>query len=127
MVVDDSVDARTILSIYLSRTGYQVVTAASAEDCLAKLRHHRVDAVILDATMPGGGGEHVLRTLASGAAAGAKAPVGALIVYTAHPDVLSREKALQLGASDYLVKGGDLLPLLTTLVRHLNPGAQPAL
>ena len=127
MVVDDSVDARTILSIYLSRTGYQVVTAASAEDCLAKLRHHRVDAVILDATMPGGGGEHVLRVLGSSGAAGTTAPCGALIVYTAHPDVLSREKALQLGASDYLVKGGDLLPLLTMLVRHLNPSAQPAL
>ena len=124
MVVDDSVDARTILSIYLSRTGYQVVTAASAEDCLAKLRHHRVDAVVLDATMPGGGGEHVLRVLASTPTAGDRAP--AIIVYTAHPDTLSRERARQLGASDYLVKGGDLLPLLTALVRHLNPAAPAA-
>ncbi len=124
MVVDDSVDARTILSIYLSRTGYQVVTAASAEDCLAKLRHHRVDAVILDATMPGGGGEHVLRVLASGPVTGERPP--AIIVYTAHPETLSREKARQLGATDYLVKGGDLLPLLTTLVRHLNPSAPAA-
>jgi CheY-like chemotaxis protein len=124
MVVDDSVDARTILSIYLSRTGYQVVTAASAEDCLAKLRHHRVDAVVLDATMPGGGGEHVLRVLASSRTAGERAP--AIIVYTAHPETLSRERAHQLGASDYLVKGGDLLPLLTALVRHLNPAAPAA-
>ncbi len=125
MVVDDSADARTILSIYLSRTGYQVVTAASAEDCLAKLRHHRVDAVVLDATMPGGGGEHVLRVLASGAVPGQKAP--AIIVYTAHPEILGRDKARQLGASDYLVKGGDLLPLLTALVRHLNPSTPSAL
>jgi CheY-like chemotaxis protein len=125
MVVDDSADARTILSIYLSRTGYQVVTAASAEDCLAKLRHHRVDAVVLDATMPGGGGEHVLRVLASSAVPGQKAP--AIIVYTAHPEILGRDKARQLGASDYLVKGGDLLPLLTALVRHLNPTTPAAL
>jgi CheY-like chemotaxis protein len=125
MVVDDSADARTILSIYLSRTGYQVVTAASAEDCLAKLRHHRVDAVVLDATMPGGGGEHVLRVLSSGVAPGRKAP--AIIVYTAHPEILGRDKARQLGASDYLVKGGDLLPLLTALVRHLNPSTPAAL
>jgi chemotaxis family two-component system response regulator PixH len=125
MVVDDSADARTILSIYLSRTGYQVVTAASAEDCLAKLRHHRVDAVVLDATMPGGGGEHVLRVLSSGLVPGQKAP--AIIVYTAHPEILDRDKARQLGASDYLVKGGDLLPLLTALVRHLNPSTPAAL
>lgn len=125
MVVDDSVDARTILSIYLSRTGYQVVTAASAEDCLAKLRHHTVDAIVLDATMPGGGAEHFLRVVHSDPAYRERASVP-VIIYTAHPDSMSRERARQLGATDYLVKGGDLLPLLTTLVRHLNPGAATA-
>jgi CheY-like chemotaxis protein/uncharacterized coiled-coil protein SlyX len=125
MVVDDSVDARTILSIYLSRTGYQVVTAASAEDCLAKLRHHTVDAIVLDATMPGGGAEHFLRIVHSDPAYRERASVP-VIIYTAHPESMSRERARQLGATDYLVKGGDLLPLLTTLVRHLNPGAAAA-
>jgi CheY-like chemotaxis protein len=120
MVVDDSVDARTILSIYLSRTGYQVVTAASAEDCLAKLRHHTVDAIVLDATMPGGGAEHFLRVVHSDPAYRDRASVP-VIIYTAHPETMSRDRARQLGAADYLVKGGDLLPLLTTLVRHLNP------
>jgi len=121
MVVDDSVDARTILSIYLSRTGYQVVTAASAEDCLAKLRHHTVDAIILDATMPGGGAEHFLRVVHSDPTYHDRARVP-VIIYTAHPETMTRDRARQLGATDYLVKGGDLLPLLTTLVRHLNPG-----
>lgn len=125
MVVDDSVDARTILSIYLSRTGYQVVTAASAEDCLAKLRHHTIDAIILDATMPGGGAEHFLRVVHSDPAYRDRASIP-VIIYTAHPESMSRERARQLGATDYLVKGGDLLPLLTTLVRHLNPGAATA-
>jgi CheY-like chemotaxis protein len=125
MVVDDSVDARTILSIYLSRTGYQVVTAASAEDCLAKLRHHTVDAIVLDATMPGGGAEHFLRVVHSDPAYRDRARVP-VIIYTAHPDSMSRDRARQLGATDYLVKGGDLLPLLTILVRHLNPGGAVA-
>jgi CheY-like chemotaxis protein len=125
MVVDDSVDARTILSIYLSRTGYQVVTAASAEDCLAKLRHHTIDAIVLDATMPGGGAEHFLRVVHSDPAYRQQAAVP-VIIYTAHPESMTRERARQLGATDYLVKGGDLLPLLTTLVRHLNPGAATA-
>jgi len=125
MVVDDSVDARTILSIYLSRTGYQVVTAASAEDCLAKLRHHTIDAIILDATMPGGGAEHFLRVVHSDPTYRDRAGIP-VIVYTGHPEAMTRERARQLGATDYLVKGGDLLPLLTTLVRHLNPGAAAA-
>lgn len=125
MVVDDSVDARTILSIYLSRTGYQVVTAASAEDCLAKLRHHAIDAIILDATMPGGGAEHFLRVVHGDPTYRDRAGIP-VIVYTGHPEAMTRERARQLGATDYLVKGGDLLPLLTTLVRHLNPGAAAA-
>jgi CheY-like chemotaxis protein len=125
MVVDDSVDARTILSIYLSRTGYQVVTAASAEDCLAKLRHHTIDAIVLDATMPGGGAEHFLRVVHSDPAYRDRARVP-VIIYTAHPESMTRDRARQLGASDYLVKGGDLLPLLTTLVRHLNPAGAEA-
>jgi CheY-like chemotaxis protein len=125
MVVDDSVDARTILSIYLSRTGYQVVTAASAEDCLAKLRHHSVDAIVLDATMPGGGAEHFLRVVHSDPAYRDRARVP-VIIYTAHPETMTRDRARQLGAADYLLKGGDLLPLLTTLVRHLNPGGTEA-
>jgi DNA-binding response OmpR family regulator len=49
-----------------------------------------------------------------------------VIIYTAHPEAMSRERARQLGATDYLVKGGDLLPLLTTLVRHLSPGTATA-
>lgn len=125
MVVDDSADARTILSIYLSRTGYQVVTASSAEDCLAKLRHHTIDAIVLDATMPGGGAEHFLRIVHSDPAYRERARIP-VIIYTAHPESMTRERAHQLGATDYLVKGGDLLPLLTTLVRHLNPGAATA-
>lgn len=125
MVVDDSADARTVLSIYLSRTGYQVVTASSAEDCLAKLRHHNIDAVVLDATMPGGGGEHFLRVLHGEQAYRDRAGIP-VIVYTAHPETLSRERARDLGAADYLIKGGDMLPLLTTLVRHLTPEAAPA-
>jgi CheY-like chemotaxis protein len=117
MVVDDSADARTILSIYLSKTGYQVVTAASAEDCLAKLRHHNVDAVILDSSMPGGGGAHVCRVLRDDPMYRGPQELP-IIVYTAHPDAFSREEAAGLGASDYVIKSGDMLPLITSLVRH---------
>lgn len=117
MVVDDSADARTILSIYLSKTGYNVVTAASAEDCLAKLRHHVVDAVVLDARMPGADGGHVCRTLREDRTFTRWRDLP-IIVYTAYPDECSRAVADAWGATDYVVKGGDMLPLITALVRH---------
>ena len=116
LVVDDAPDARTILSIYLSKTGYQVVTAGSAEDCLTKLLHHDVDAVVLEACLPGAGGGHICEVIRkeNGFASKRNVPV---IVYTAHPERCGRETAGQWGVADYLVKGGDMLPLLTSLVR----------
>ena len=122
MVVDDSADARTILSIYLSRAGYNVVAATSAEDCLARLRHHSVDAIVLDARMPGADGSHVCRMLQEdvGLARFRDLPV---IVYTAYPDEYPRAVVEKWGATEYLVKGGDMLPLITALVRHTGVDA----
>ena len=121
MVVDDVPDSRTVLSIYLSKTGYQVVTAASAEDCLSKLRYHDVDAVILDASMPGGTGAHVCQVLRQDPAYARHADL-AVIVYTGYPAEFSPALVREWGATDYVVKGGDMLPLITALVRHTDPG-----
>ncbi len=119
MVVDDATDARTILSLYLSRTGFQVVTAASAEDCLAKLRHHAVDAIVLDASLPGADGGHVCRVLRSESDFESKrrTPV---IIYTGYPDEYTRTLANQWKADDYVVKGGDMLALMSSLLRHTS-------
>ncbi len=123
LVVDDVPDARMILSVYLSKTGYQVVTAASAEDCLAKLLHHDVDAIVLDVRMPGADGRHVCRVLAEDPAYVGKRGTP-IIVYTGYPEEYGREEVLAWGASDYVVKGGDMLPLITALVRHTQPFAE---
>jgi len=120
MVVDDVADARLVLSLYLSKTGYQVVTAASAEDCLAKLLHHDVDAVILDARLPGADAGHVLRVMAEDPAYASKRGLP-VIVYTGYPEEFPREKVLAWGAADYVVKSGDLLPLVSSLVRLTEP------
>ena len=120
LVVDDAADALTVLSIYLSKTGYQVVTATSAEDALAKLRHHDVDAVVLDAKMPGADGSHLCRVLHDdpGYAGKRELPI---IVYTGYPEDFPPEVRAEWQAADYVVKGGDMLPLITALVRHTTP------
>jgi CheY-like chemotaxis protein len=117
MVVDDLPDARKILSIYLSRTGYHVVSASTAEDCLAKLRHHDVDAIVLDANMPGGGGAQVCRLVRTDPTYAAKRDMP-IIVYTAYPEDYPPNVVEQWQATEYVVKGGDMLPLITALVRH---------
>ena len=122
MVVDDAPDALTVLSIYLSKTGYQVVTATSAEDCLAKLRHHAIDAIVLDAKLSGASGEHVCRVLREDPAYAHRRDVP-VIVYTGYPDDFPAEVRDEWKADDYVVKGGDMLPLMRALVRHTSRDA----
>ncbi len=123
MVIDDSADARTVLSIYLSKTGYHVVTAVSAEDGLAKLRNHDVDAIVVDALMAGASGEHVCNVIRKDSAYASRRNLP-IIVYTGHTEQFSRERVLAWGADDYVVKGRDMLGLMAALVRHTR-GSDP--
>ncbi len=116
MIVDAAADARTLLSMYLSKTGFQVVTASSAEDCLAKLRHHSVDAIVLDAGLPGADGGHVCSVLRTDPAFADKrhTPV---IVHAGYSPEESRRLAAEWAADDCVAKGGDMLPLISSLLR----------
>jgi two-component system, NarL family, response regulator NreC len=42
-------------------------------------------------------------------------PDARIIVFTAHGNLVQQDRALDRGASDYIVKGGDLKPLLDSL------------
>jgi DNA-binding response OmpR family regulator len=48
---------------YLSHFGYQIDTAADGAECLSKLRRRLPDLLLLDLSLPGGGGEKVLAQL----------------------------------------------------------------
>src|SRR5690242_16505337 len=63
LVVDDDTRIRTLLSSYLSREGYRVTTAGSAETARAKLASIAFDALILDVMMPGESGFDLARDL----------------------------------------------------------------
>ena len=53
IVVDDDLSMRQMLSILLKRSGYEVASAASAEDALEKLDDWWPDLVLTDLNMPG--------------------------------------------------------------------------
>ena len=56
LVVDDEVGMVTLLRNYLTREGYAVTTAPSAEVALQALEEHDIDVVLTDLRMPGMGG-----------------------------------------------------------------------
>jgi two-component system response regulator NreC len=71
---------------------------------------HRPDAIVLDVSIDGlESGMDVLPELRK------LLPEARIIVFTAHGNVQQQERATESGASDYIVKGGDLQPLLDSL------------
>jgi DNA-binding NtrC family response regulator len=61
LVVDDELGMGTLLRDYLTREGYAVTTAPSAEVALQSLAEHDLDVVLTDLRMPGMGGMELTR------------------------------------------------------------------
>jgi CheY-like chemotaxis protein len=52
LVVDDAVDTRELLHLYLTREGFTVIIAADGGEGLYRARADRPDLIITDITMP---------------------------------------------------------------------------
>jgi CheY-like chemotaxis protein len=63
LCVDDEPDLLTILRLYLSAQGFEVMPASSAEEALRLVGKHRPDLIITDCVMPGMSGLELCRTL----------------------------------------------------------------
>ncbi|MSP62480.1 MAG: sigma-54-dependent Fis family transcriptional regulator [Myxococcales bacterium] len=98
LVVDDERSMRDFLRIYLTRSGYDVTTAADVTAARAAIAGREFDLVITDLQMPDGSGLEVLAT-ARGRAAWTQ-----VIVVTAFATHETAIAALKQGAYDYLTK-----------------------
>jgi two-component system OmpR family response regulator len=63
LLVDDDALMRRSLTFHLEQAGYQVQTAANAEDGIALVLHSPPDLVMLDIDLPGMDGLDALRKL----------------------------------------------------------------
>lgn len=98
LLVDDENFSRRLYGDYLSKSGFEVETVASAEAALdaASIRHF--DVVVTDLIMPGMDGLAVLAELRR-----RNFDVG-VIVITSLDEVGPAVRAIQSGAQDYLIK-----------------------
>jgi adenylate cyclase len=100
LIVEDDADIRKFASRVLELEGYRIIQAADADEGLRLARKRRVALVLLDLRLPGRDGWVVLAELKSEPALSA-IPV---IVFTASAGAPQRDRALSMGAVDYLVK-----------------------
>lgn len=114
LVVDDSPTDRQHLSDMLTKSGYQVSTAESAEDALAKVKQVKPDLVLMDVVMPGQNGFQATRALTRDDIT-KHIPV---IICTSKGQETDKVWGLRQGAKDYIVKPvnqSDLLAKISAL------------
>src|SRR5688500_1201042 len=100
LVVDDTAANVRLLEQVLLLAGYEVVTAASGEEGLAKVVFAKPDIVLLDVVMPEMSGDEVCRALRANPAT-ALLPV---VMVTALDPETERVKGIEAGGDDRLPK-----------------------
>lgn len=114
LIVDDSPTDRLHLSNMLSRNGFKVATAESAEDALAKVKQLRPDLVLMDVVMPGQNGFQATRTLTRDD----NTKDIPIILCTSKGQETDKVWGMRQGARDYIVKPvvqADLLAKIAAL------------
>ena len=117
LVADDDEHILELVSLYLRRAGYQVVTARDGDEALAREKDHRPDLLILDVMLPGPDGLQVARALRQ------KGDVP-IVLLTARGSDVDKIAGLRLGADDYVTKPfnpDELVARVEAVLRRAGP------
>jgi CheY-like chemotaxis protein len=112
LVVEDVPELSHLLglTLELDERFTPIASATSGDEAIAMAALHMPDAIVLDVSIDGiEDGIDVIPQLRE------LTPDARIIVFTAHGNRQQQERALASGASGYIVKGGDLQPLLDLL------------
>ena len=115
LVVDDESDIRSLIQEILAEEGYDVTTAADAEEARASWAALHPDLVLLDIWMPDTDGITLLREWSRDEAV--DCPV---VMMSGHGTVETAVEATRLGAVDFIEKPLSLAKLLRTVERALS-------
>ena len=118
LIVDDDETNRVVLAEALRKAEAEIVTAANGLQAITACRDGRFDLVFMDCQMPEVDGFEATGTiLAECAAVGRQPPV--IIALTADATDGARQRCLEVGMSDYLVKPLDFGQLRRVLEQWL--------
>jgi CheY-like chemotaxis protein len=102
LLVEDEIDSRELIAMYLSRCGADVLAVSSARDAITSLEEGPPDLLISDIAMPGKSGYDLIREVRSlPREQGGKIPAVALTAYAAREDV---DQALRAGFDLHIAK-----------------------
>ena len=119
LIVDDEPDILRLTSLRLRKLGYDVLTAVDGKEALDAIRNENPDLVLLDLLIPFMNGAEVCEQVKNDKTL-KHIPI---ILFTAHSDTMTAEKAKKLGAEDYIIKPFDPEELTDKVEEILAQGA----
>jgi adenylate cyclase len=129
LVVDDQPQNVRLLEQLLTLSGYEVATASSGAEALAKVARETPDIVLLDVVMPQMSGYEVCKAIR----ANAETALLPIVMVTALDPAEERVRGIESGADDFLAKPinqAELLARVKSLLRirelHAQVKAQAA-
>lgn len=117
MVVEDDVNIRNLVVLYLKKNGYDVNDFEDAEGALEYLEDEEVGIAVVDVMMPGMNGFELTEILSDNL----EIPV---ILLTAKGQLDDKEQGFTAGAEDYIVKPfepRELLFRIRAVLKRSNP------
>lgn len=116
LVVDDIVDVREMLTMFLTQAGFQVISAESAYEALQAASERSFDLIISDVGMPNMNGFE----LARGLRRLRRYKTVPMIAVTGYSEYEDGERALQSGFTAQLVKPVDPSKLMALIEELLG-------
>jgi len=113
LVVDDEADIKDSIHEFIQKSGYNSLTASTAEEALELLKSNRVSVIITDIILPGKDGLYLTDLIKQ------EYDID-VIVMTAYIDDYSYEEVINKGASDLVFKPFRFEELLLRLKRVLR-------
>jgi CheY-like chemotaxis protein len=113
LYVDDHEDSAEMLKLVLASEDYEVQTAQSVEEAIAKAQVNQFDLYVLDKRLPDGSGTDLCRMLNT------ITPGVPCIFYSGDTYEIHREEAIAAGARAYVPKP-DVDALIDTVHRLLS-------
>jgi two-component system, OmpR family, response regulator CpxR len=118
LLVDDEEQFLEVLAERLEARNFDVRTAFSGDEAIAKLQEQESDVVILDVLMPGKDGLETLKEIKQ------LRPIVEVIMLTGHATVETAIEGMKLGAYDYLMKPSETEDLVTKISKAYHRKAE---
>lgn len=118
LIVEDNHESRALLGLILSRSGYDVVEAATGLEALDRARGENPDLIIMDLGLPGITGDEATARLKADPST---KHIPVLINTAFHKGGALVARAITVGAAEILYKPIGFKDIQAAMLRYLSP------